>query len=55
MKDLELLSTLAQTDAALAAALKVIAEHVKALTTELAAQKAQIDSLAFIQRAGRHA
>lgn len=54
MNDLELLLAMVKTDAALAEALQVITAHIKTLAAEVAEQKAQIESLAFIQRAGKH-
>jgi hypothetical protein len=58
MEDEEIASLVAavvETNAGLAKAMKLLAEHVRKLTAEVETQKAQLESLAFIQRAGRHA
>jgi len=52
MSDLELIASMVQTDAALAAAFQRLAECVKQLSAVVVEQKAQIEALALIQRTG---
>ena len=55
MTDSELLAAVIEANNCVASAMKLLADHVKTLTAEVADQRAKIESIAFIQRAGKHA